>query len=178
MLKVKPHQYNSKKVLINDTLLSVMNRTEIIAFLHMRAWRVLVENGVKLKFEEEDRVFVTLNSSGSHPNRLLSNYANFANLHRMSMSNAGPVFEAAMLESSSWSGAVQANLIVTNLGVLVFERDADFQFERKQELVRVIPIVEFMTVGYVEEEKSNGKNKYKKLNKLVIKYKFDPKLMF
>jgi hypothetical protein len=160
-------------------VLSVANRDRIVNFLYVVAERVLVKQGVKLKFEKEDMVFMVVSSSsGSHPNRLLSNFPNFANLHRMSMSSAGLVFDVSMVENSSAWSRVQANLVVTHFGLLAFEKDGDFQFERTQKLLRIIPVVEFMQVELADERMNSGKKGQHAKSRLTIKYKFEQKLTF
>jgi hypothetical protein len=59
VLKVKQNEFNKKKQRINDTVLIVINRSDILEFLHLRSWRNLLQEGVKIKFEEEDRVWIT-----------------------------------------------------------------------------------------------------------------------
>jgi hypothetical protein len=54
---------NNKKKKIFDTVLSVTNREDILEFLHLRSWRILLEEGVKIRFEEEDRVWVKSQNS-------------------------------------------------------------------------------------------------------------------
>jgi hypothetical protein len=51
VLKVKSNEFNKKKQKINDTVLTVINRSDILEFLHLRSWRILLQEGVKIKFE-------------------------------------------------------------------------------------------------------------------------------
>jgi hypothetical protein len=86
----------------------------------------------------------------------------------MSINSAGNIFEANVIENDgSWfSLDLVAHIVVSNIGILVFERDGEYMFEKNQKLLKIIPLVEFMLL-----ENPSG-------NELVIKYKTSKKLMY
>ena len=77
---------------------------------------------------------------------MLSNFNNFYNLNRISTNNADNIFEANVKEGSAFFEK-DAMLIVTNLGILAFEKKEGLHFmERKPNLISFIPLVEKMNV--------------------------------
>lgn len=57
-------------------------------------------------------------------------------------------------------------LIVTEIGILVFEQDGEFMLERSQKLEYLLPIVEFMEVKISGEQR------------LLLKYQIDKKVEY
>jgi hypothetical protein len=66
----------------------------------------------------------------------------------MSINSACNIFEANVVENDgSWFSIDSvAHLVVSNIGILVFERDGEYMFEKNQKLLKIIPLVEFMSV--------------------------------
>ena len=56
------------------------------------------------------------------------------------------MFEASVKENSLFNFGDNVVIIVSSLGLLVFERDGDYLLERMQKLLYIIPIVELMEI--------------------------------
>lgn len=63
-------------------------------------------------------------------------------MNRISTNSAGHIFQATVKSNSLFNfGDDDVLLIVSNIGILVFDTDGEYYLERSQKLLYIIPLV-------------------------------------